>query len=1098
MNEETLFAAAVELADPAARQVFLDRACGGDVGLRRRLDRLLAADEHPADILSRGAAVVLEPAGLAPPAAGEVLAGRFKLRRKLGEGGMGEVWVADQLDPVRRRVALKVVRPGRDSDRLLARFEAERQALALMDHPNIAKVFDAGMSGEEAGPAAGGRPYFVMELIEGVPITDYCEANRLTLRERLELFIPVCHAVQHAHQKGIIHRDLKPSNILVARYDGRPVPKVIDFGVAKATGPRLTEDTVRTEVGLLVGTLEYMPPEQAELSHLDVDTRSDVYALGVVLYELLTGSVPFPRTELHGLPLVEILRRIRQVDPPRPSVRLSGQATPPAVAAARRAGPRKLAALLRGELDWIVMKALEKDRARRYESASALALDLQRYLADEPVAAGPPSAGYRLRKFVRRNRGPVLAAGLLLLALVAGVVGTGWGLVEAVRARKDEADQRRETDRLLRESERMLYASRINLAQQAWENNNTSLAIHHLDSCRPDFRDWEYDFLFTLFHSNHRTYRNPGLDDGSVVVNSVAVSRDGRRIVAGGGNGMVNLWNADTGERTRSLRGHTAGVACVAISPDGKRVASGGHDNTVNVWDADTGERVLSLSGAERIVSSVAFSPDGKRIAVSADSTLKVWDAGTGELALTVAIPPPLSVTNVAWSPDGKRIVCGHVWDAQTGKSVLGLSGDPLGDTLRVNFVAFSPDGKRIAAGCNDRTIHVWVASEGRRIQTLRGHTEPVTCVAWSPDSQFLISGSEDKTVRIWDASTSQELRILKGHTRQVTCIAAMPDGRRIVSGSQDNTIKVWDAVWGEGERQETRTLRRMLGSVIAMALSPDGKRVASGRSNSPYVEICDVATPWRCKLLEGHRGSIHGIAFSPDGKRIATGNGDRTVKVWDAGTFQELMTLAGHTQGVTSVAWSPDGSRILSGSADQTVKVWDAVTGAEVRTLAGHTGWVCDVAWSPDGGRILTGSADQTVKVWDAVTGAEIRTLTGHTLDVWCVAWTPDGSRILSGSRDKTAKIWDAASGEEIGTLQGHGDSVRRVAVIPNHRRIVTASGDGTLKLWDADTGYETLTLKAHTTAVNVIALSPDGKLILSGGEDRAVKAWHAGPSGQ
>src|SRR5947209_5180982 len=367
MNEESLFAAALQQGSAAQRQAFLDAACAGDAGVRERLQRLLAADRHAGGILERGLdGAALQPLRQPPDpplAADRVFAGRFKLREKLGEGGMGEVWVADQSEPVQRRVALKIVRPGFDSARMLARFEQERQALALMDHPNIAKVLDAGM--DETG-----RPYFAMELIKGVPITEYCDEAKLAPRRRLELFIAVCHAVQHAHQKGVIHRDLKPSNILVGLYDGEPVPKVIDFGVAKATGPRLTDGSVYTEVGALIGTLEYMSPEQAQMNNLDVDTRSDIYALGTVLYELLVGTVPFSRKELQAAAFTEMLRIIKETDPPRPSTKLSGSGTLPAVAASRQTEPMRLVALIRGELDWVVLKALEKDRKRRYQTGN--------------------------------------------------------------------------------------------------------------------------------------------------------------------------------------------------------------------------------------------------------------------------------------------------------------------------------------------------------------------------------------------------------------------------------------------------------------------------------------------------------------------------------------------------------------------------------------------------------------------------------------------------------------------------------------------------------------------------------------------------------
>jgi eukaryotic-like serine/threonine-protein kinase len=440
----TLFAEALEFTSPPERAAYLDRACGNDQALRQHLEALLGAHAQVGRFLDPQAAV----AGATSSAAGKEIAeasvdnrmtvpqagtegpgtqiGPYKLLEPIGEGGMGTVWMAQQTEPVKRLVALKLIKAGMDSKQVIARFEAERQALALMDHPNIARVLDAGTTG-------AGRPYFVMDLVKGVPITRYCDEHRLSVRERLGLFVPVCQAVQHAHQKGIIHRDLKPSNVIIALYDGTPVPKVIDFGVAKAAGQPLTEKTLVTGLGALVGTLEYMSPEQAELNNLDVDTRSDVYSLGVLLYELLTGTTPLGRERAKGAGLLESLRIIREEETPRPSTRLSTAEGLPGLAANRGTEPTKLTRLVRGELDWIVMKALEKDRSRRYETANGFALDVQRYLADEAVQACPPSAGYRLRKFVRRNRPQVIAASLVFLALIAGVIGTTVGLLEARR-----------------------------------------------------------------------------------------------------------------------------------------------------------------------------------------------------------------------------------------------------------------------------------------------------------------------------------------------------------------------------------------------------------------------------------------------------------------------------------------------------------------------------------------------------------------------------------------------------------------------------------------------------------------------------------------
>jgi serine/threonine protein kinase len=361
--------------------------------------------------------------------------GPYKLLQEIGEGGMGTVFMAEQVEPVRRKVALKVVRPGMDSRQIIARFEAERQALALMDHPNIARVLDAGTT-------ATGRPYFVMELVKGIPITDYCDQNHLSPRQRLELFIPVCQAIQHAHQKGVIHRDLKPSNVLVARYDDQPVPKVIDFGVAKATGPRLTERTLFTQFDQIVGTLEYMSPEQTAFNALDIDTRSDIYSLGALLYELLAGSPPFTRKDLEKAGMLEMLRVIREEEPSKPSAKLSTAEGLPTLATNRGTEPAKLTRLMRGELDWIVMKALEKDRSRRYETANGFALDVQRYLADEAVQACPPSARYRLSKFARKYKKALAIAAAFAVILVAGLVAS---TLLAVWARSAEREATRQS-----------------------------------------------------------------------------------------------------------------------------------------------------------------------------------------------------------------------------------------------------------------------------------------------------------------------------------------------------------------------------------------------------------------------------------------------------------------------------------------------------------------------------------------------------------------------------------------------------------------------------------------------------------------------------
>jgi serine/threonine protein kinase len=479
MTERELFLQALDIKDLAERDAFLDRACKDRPALRPLVGQLLQAHAQAGSFLDQPYPAAGDNGGTraavsSPERPGAVI-GPYKLLQQIGEGGMGTVFMAEQSQPVRRLVALKIIKPGMDSAQVIARFEAERQALAMMDHPNIAKVFDAGTMGEsETLTAGGGRPYFVMELVKGVPITRFCDENQLTPRDRLELFIPVCQAVQHAHQKGIIHRDLKPSNVLIALYDDRPVPKVIDFGVAKATGEKLTDRTMFTGFGSFVGTLEYMSPKQAKFNALDIDTRSDIYALGVLLYELLAGSTPLDKARLKEVALDEVLRLIREEEPPRPSTRLSrsGEALT-TISSRRRTEPAKLGRALRGELDWIVMKALEKDRTRRYATATGLARDIQRYLNDEPVDACPPSAGYQLRKLARKYKKPLLATAAFTVLLIAGAMIS---TIQAVRAKRAEAEARSAEIAATNQRDRALEAEH----QAGVEKANAQAAMHFL------------------------------------------------------------------------------------------------------------------------------------------------------------------------------------------------------------------------------------------------------------------------------------------------------------------------------------------------------------------------------------------------------------------------------------------------------------------------------------------------------------------------------------------------------------------------------------------------------------------------------------------
>ncbi len=579
--------------------------------------------------------------------------GRYELLELIGEGGMGLVYLAEQKEPVKRKVALKIVKLGMDTKQVVARFEAERQTLALLEHPNIAHVFDAGTT-------ETGRPYFVMEYVEGKSITKYCDQQKHSIEQRLELFRQVCEGVHHAHQKGIIHRDIKPSNILVSIHGDKAVPKIIDFGIAKAIAQPLTKKTSYTEQGQLLGTPEYMSPEQAEMSYQDIDTRSDIYSLGVVLYELLTGVPPFDAKRLREGGIDHIRQVICEEEPRTPSARLTSLGDKAkAIADSRRTQIITLTRRLHRELEWIPMKAMRKERARRYRSASELADDIQNYLTGTPLIAGPESTVYRARKFVRKHAGSVATVALLALIIVLGLVVSILMGCRAEQARKQEAAARKQVEQALVRAEnaervaqdalnkeavaraqaeqaektakekseelrRTLYVNSIQLADAKYGEGNIRRVRKLLESCPNDLRGWEWYRLQHIADQSVMTLRGH-----SDEVHGMAVSSDGKRIVSGSWDPTIKVWDAVGGAEVLTLPGDGP-VLGVAISPDGKRIISGSLAGTIKVWDSATGTELMTLVVGNRDdVSSVAFSPDGKTIAAGCfENIIKLWESG--------------------------------------------------------------------------------------------------------------------------------------------------------------------------------------------------------------------------------------------------------------------------------------------------------------------------------------------------------------------------------------------------------------------------------------------------------------------------------------
>jgi WD40 repeat protein len=989
-----------------------------------------------------------------------------------------------------------------------------------MDHPNIAKVLDAGTTGERSrhlsstahDNAARGLPtasvsYFVMELVKGIPITRYCDERQLTPRERFALVLPVCQAVQHAHQKGIIHRDLKPSNVLVASYDGVPVPKVIDFGVAKALGQELTDRTLMTGFGGIVGTLEYMSPEQAEFNARDIDTRADIYSLGVLIYELLTATTPLTKQRLKEAGMSEALRLIRDEEPPTPSTRLStckdGLAS---ISAQRRLDPAQLTKEVRGELDWIVMKALEKDRSRRYQTANGLARDIQRYLQDEPVEACPPSATYRLRKFARKNRKLLGVATAFALLLISSTLVSLW---QAIRATQAEYATGREKDRAeaeTRRAHRNLYDAHMRLAQSDWEEARVKRVVELLEQHRPrsgeeDLRGFEWHYLKRLPDTALVTLKgHRGL------VWNVAFSPDGRRLASASDDGTIRMWDVAKGQEISRFQGHTERVVSVAFSPGGKQLASASHDGTVKLWDADEGREIRTLRGHTNWVLGVAFSPSGQQLASAChDGTVKLWDAASGR-PLRTWMAHNRGVACVAFSPDGKDLATAgadkllKLWDAATGKEKLSLAGH----TDEVGHVAFSPDGNQVVTAGSDRTVRLWDLAGRQPIRTMWGHTGRVFAATFSPDGKRLASASVDQTIRMWDPASGEQVISLRGHTSWTTSVAFSPDGRRLASASHDETARIWDATMAE----DAAIVITEGGLLKSVAFSPDGNRLASA-GHDPRIKVWDAASGREALTLYGHRRQVLGVAFSPDSKRLASVSEDKTVRVWNAIDGREILKLPGPTAGFSNpggrVAFSPDGQRLAAASADKALRVWDAANGQELLVLHGHKGVVTSVAFSPFSRTPVSGfhrppllasaSVDQTVKVWDAVNGGLIFTLLGHQDAVNCVTFSPDGNRLASASRDRTVKVWDLENGQEVLNLTGHAFAVYSAVFSPDGKRLASASADRMVKLWDTESGEETLNLTGHTDGIPCVAFSPDGMRLASAGYDRILRVWDARP---
>jgi WD40 repeat protein/serine/threonine protein kinase len=1026
----------------------------------------------------------------------------YEVLAEIGRGGMGVIYKARQ-PQLNRLVALKMIRVGSTAGtEEVDRFRNEAVAVARLHHPNIVQIYDIGQH--------NGLPYFSMELVEGPSLDRQLAGTPVRANEAAALVETLARSIHYAHERGIVHRDLKPANILLvsgvavtrgssqsppaARPSAQSIPppltayqpKITDFGLAK----HLEADSGQTPSGAVMGTPSYMAPEQAGGRSRAIGPTADVYALGAILYECLTGRPPF-----RAATILDTIQQVLFQDPVPPS---------------------RLEPKVPYDLELICLKCLQKEPGKRYSSAAQLAGELRRYQSGVPLAF--TRAVHPVERWWRWCRRNPLPAGLLVglfLAIGSGFAGIAWKWQEALDQADAEQSARelaqaqrlkateaaRQAERQTRKLERALYLNNIVVADHEWLDNHVGRADEILQNCLPkaggpDLRSWEWYYLKRRCHTQIVTLRGDA--------QHVAYSPDGKRLATANGR-KVTVWDTARWRALWTRAGHTKAVSCLAFSPDGRRLASGSGDpgqrtaGEIIVWDARDGAKKIVFRGHSKHITGVVFGPQGRWLAsADEDEAVRVWDAASGKKALSLEGGRG-GASSLAISPEGRHLAAAQVkriliWETATGRKSASLNGH----SEWVGCLAFSPDGKLLASGSQDKTVKIWDLHNQMEILTLAGHGETVTDVAFSPDSQWLVTASYDRTVRVWYRGL--EPLVFRGAS---SCVTFCPDGRHFATASFDDAVKIWDAF----QVQEVLTLAGHQSSVYSVAFSPDSRRLASA-SNSTGVKIWDVSSGRESLTLNGVQLIVTSVVYRKDGRQLASGSWDGTVVVWDAATGKATRILKAES-GPTMfqcVAFHPDG-RYIAAAANTpggarsrqqvgSFHIWDTATGKKVRTISVDPNTATAVAYSPNGKLLAcAGFQDGTVKILDANTGKVIRCLQGHSNVVKCLAFDFDGQRLATGGDDQTVQIWDLTTGKSLAALREHNAAVASVAFSPNGRRLFSAGWDGTVRVWDPFSGRQVHFLKAHREPARGVAISPDGHYLASASHDGKVKIWDGRP---